>query len=199
MIQMKKLNKSFWEDRYHENKIGWDIGYISPPIKAYIDQLVNKDLKILIPGAGNSHEAEYLWKKGFKNVFVLDIANQPLNNLKTRLPKFPEEQLINQDFFELNDTFDLIIEQTFFCAIQPNLRENYSTKMAELLKENGKIIGLLFDFKLTNQGPPFGGSKVEYRKLFSSVFKIKTLEKSYNSIKPREDKELFFIFEKNNQ
>jgi len=196
---MKKLNKSFWEGRYHENKIGWDIGYISPPIKAFIDQLTNKDLKILIPGAGNSYEAEYLWKKGFKNVFVLDIANQPLNNLKTRLPKFPEEQLINQDFFELNDTFDLIIEQTFFCAIQPNLRENYSTKMAELLKENGKIIGLLFDFKLTNQGPPFGGSKVEYRKLFSSVFKIKTLEKSYNSIKPREDKELFFIFEKNNQ
>jgi thiopurine S-methyltransferase len=196
---MKTLNKTFWESRYLENSTGWDIGYISPPIKTYIDQLTNKDLKILIPGAGNSYEAEYLWKKGFKNVFIVDIANQPLNNFIKRLPEFPEEQLINKDFFELNDSFDLIIEQTFFCAIQPNLREDYSIKMDEILKKNGKIVGLLFNFELTDEGPPFGGSKTEYINLFSSVFNIKTLEKSYNSIKPREDKELFFIFEKNNQ
>jgi len=193
------MNKTFWESRYSENRTGWDIGYISTSIKTYIDQLTNKDLKILIPGAGNSYEAEYLWKKGFKNVFIVDIARQPLNNFKKRLPIFPEEQLINKDFFELNDSFDLIIEQTFFCAIQPNLREDYSIKMDELLKKNGKIVGLLFNFNLTDEGPPFGGSKAEYINLFSSVFDIKSLEKSYNSIKPREDKELFFIFEKNNQ
>ena len=199
MTQMKTMNKTFWESRYSENRTGWDIGYISTPIKTYIDQLTNKDLKILIPGAGNSYEAEYLWKKGFKNVFIVDIARQPLNNFKKRLPEFQEEQLINKDFFELNDSFDLIIEQTFFCAIQPNLREDYSIKINELLKKNGKIVGLLFNFDLTNEGPPFGGNKTEYINLFSSVFNIKTLEKSYNSIKPREDKELFFIFEKNNQ
>ena len=196
---MTKLNKNFWENRYHENKTGWDIGYISTPIKTYIDQLTKKDLKILIPGAGNSYEAEYLWKKGFKNVFVIDIANQPLSNLKKRLPKFPDKQLINKDFFELKNSFDLIIEQTFFCALEPSLRKSYSNKMKELLKDNGKIVGLLFDFELTKEGPPFGGSKDEYLNLFSPLFKIKTLEKSYNSIKPREDRELFFIFEKNNQ
>lgn len=194
---MKRLNKNFWEQRYRENKTGWDIGYISTPIKKYIDQLTNKDLKILIPGAGNSYEAEYLWEKGFKNVFVIDIAEQPLKNLKNRLPKFPDKQLINIDFFELKDSFDLILEQTFFCALDPSLRKKYSNKMNKLLKKNGKIVGLLFDFELTNEGPPFGGSKNEYFNLFSTLFKIKTLEKSYNSIKPREDRELFFIFEKN--
>ncbi|MCK0180250.1 TPMT family class I SAM-dependent methyltransferase [Flavobacteriaceae bacterium S0862] len=193
---MKKLNKSFWEHRYRENKTGWDLGHVSLPIQTYIDQLTNKDLKILIPGAGNSYEAEYLWEKGFKNVFVLDIANQPLINFKKRVTKFPDKQLINKDFFELKNSFDLIIEQTFFCALQPTLRKNYSNKMNELLKENGKLVGLLFNFELTKEGPPFGGSKTEYLNLFSSVFKIKTLEKSYNSIKPREDIELFFIFEK---
>lgn len=193
---MKKLNKSFWEHRYRENKTGWDLGHVSLPIQTYIDQLTSKDLKILIPGAGNSYEAEYLWKKGFKNVFVLDIANQPLINFKKRVTKFPDKQLINKDFFELKNSFDLIIEQTFFCALQPTLRKNYSNKMNELLKENGKLVGLLFNFELTKEGPPFGGSKTEYLNLFSSVFKIKTLEKSYNSLKPREDIELFFIFEK---
>jgi len=195
---MTKLNKSFWEHRYHENKTGWDIGHVSLPIKTYIDQLTNKGLKILIPGAGNSYEAEYLWKKGYENIFVLDIATQPLINFKKRLTKFPDKQLINKDFFELEDSFDLIIEQTFFCALQPNLRENYSNKIDELLNENGKIVGLLFDFELTNEGPPFGGSKTEYLNLFSSIFNIKTFEKSYNSIKSREHKELFFIFKKNN-
>ena len=67
--------------------------------------------------------------------------------------------------------------------------------MASLLNPKGKLAGLLFDFPLTNEGPPFGGSKTEYTNLFSNSFYLKTLEIAYNSIKPRENKELFFIFE----
>jgi hypothetical protein len=70
--------------------------------------------------------------------------------------------------------------------------------MHEILNPGGKIAGLLFDFPLTEAGPPFGGSETEYRKLFSDTFTIKTLERAHNSIKPRQDRELFFIFEKNN-
>ena len=193
---MNRFDKTFWENRYDNLLTGWDIGYVSTPIKTYIDQLANKDLKILIPGAGNSYEAEYLWKNGFKSVFVLDIAKQPLKNLKNRIPEIPNENLLNQNFFDLEDNFDLIIEQTFFCALEPKLRAQYVRKMRSLLNSNGKLIGLLFDFELTEQGPPFGGNKSEYLTLFSEYFKIKTLNRSYNSIKPREDKELFFIFEK---
>lgn len=91
--------------------------------------------------------------------------------------------------------FDLIIEQTFFCALEPSLRKKYASKIATLLNNNGKIAGLLFNFPLTEVGPPFGGLTEEYKKLFSNKFKIKTLEKAYNSIKPRADKELFFIAE----
>lgn len=90
----------------------------------------------------------------------------------------------------------MIIEQTFFCALNPSLRNKYAKKMNELLHPKGKIIGLLFQFPLTEDGPPFGGSENEYVKLFSNNFKIKTLETAYNSIKPREGRELFFIFEK---
>ncbi|MCB0462261.1 MAG: methyltransferase domain-containing protein [Flavobacteriaceae bacterium] len=196
---MTILNKAFWEHKYLENKTGWDIGGVSTPLKNYIDQLTNKDLKILIPGGGNSYEAEYLWNIGFKSVYVVDIANQPLKNLKQRLPDIPNKQLLNKDFFDLDNSFDLIIEQTFFCALQPSLREKYVHKTHELLKLNGKIAGLLFDFELTDEGPPFGGSKTEYINLFTPTFNIKILERSYNSIKPRQGKELFFIFEKNNQ
>lgn len=195
-MKNNNITLNFWEDRYTKNETGWDIGHISTPIKNYIDQLTNFNLKILIPGAGNSYEAEYLWKKGFKNVYLLDITKVPLANFKTRVPDFPEEQIIHSDFFKLNDAFDLVIEQTFFCAINPNLRNDYAHKMNEIIKNNGKLVGLFFDFELTQQGPPFGGCKTEYINTFSKYFKIKTLKTALNSIKSRHNKELFFIFEK---
>lgn len=189
------MNSEYWENRYKKSEIGWDAGKITTPLKEYIDQLTSKDLKILIPGAGNGYEFDYLINKGFKNVFVVDLAPTPLKNIENRNPEF-KNNLILSDFFELNETFDLIIEQTFFCALNPSLRSSYVTKTAELLNTNGKIVGLLFDFPLTEVGPPFGGSIKEYTTLFSKTFKLKTLEKAYNSIKPRANKELFFIFDK---
>ncbi|WP_353889059.1 methyltransferase domain-containing protein [uncultured Flavobacterium sp.] len=186
---------NYWEERYQNNEIGWDVGAITTPLKDYIDQITDKSIRILIPGAGNGYEFDYLIKKGFFNVYVVDIAASPLKNIAERNPDF-EGNLIHSDFFKINETFDLVIEQTFFCAIPPSMRAEYMTKMHQLLNKNGKIVGLLFDFPLSNEGPPFGGSADEYLNLFSEKFKIKILNKAYNSIKPRQDKELFFIFEK---
>lgn len=190
------LNRDFWENRYATSQTGWDIGAVSTPIKSYIDQLENINLTILIPGAGNAYEAEYLFKNGFKSVTVIDIAGKPLQNLKVRVTEFPKNQLIQTDFFDFDGQFDLIIEQTFFCALHPSLREKYVLKMNQLLKSKGKIVGLLFDFKLTEDGPPFGGSFDEYQSLFEPFFTVKKMERCHNSIPPRQGNELFFIFEK---
>lgn len=78
------------------------------------------------------------------------------------------------------------------------MRSEYAQKMFDLLKSKGKLVGVLFDFPLTNDGPPFGGSLEEYHNLFSKTFDIKTLSRCYNSIKPRKERELFIIFEKKN-
>ena len=45
MIVMTTLNKEYWENRYKSDTANWDIGHISTPIKEYIDQLENKDIK----------------------------------------------------------------------------------------------------------------------------------------------------------
>ncbi len=190
------MNREFWSQRYKENNTGWDIGYVSTPIKEYIDQLRDPEIKILIPGAGNSHEAEYLFNKGFKNVFIVDIAPEPLENFKSRNPKFPENQILNKDFFELSGKYDLILEQTFFCAIPITERLNYAEKSHDLLKDNGKIAGVFFNFDLKENGPPFGGSKEEYLMYFRPYFGIDILEPCRNSIKPRQGNELFFKFRK---
>ncbi|WP_233900158.1 methyltransferase domain-containing protein [Tenacibaculum piscium] len=190
------LSEFFWDNKYLNNKIGWDLGEISPPLKMYFDQLKNKELKILIPGGGNSYEAEYLFNNGFKNVFVVDLSKTALENIKKRVPSFPKEQLILGDFFDLNITFDLVIEQTFFCALNPNLRLNYAKKMNDLLTEKGKLVGLLFDAILNDNHPPFGGNKKEYITYFKPYFRFNVLEKCYNSYHNRQAMELFMIFQK---
>mgnify|MGYP001112649193 CR=1 FL=1 len=194
---MKKNNKAFWEGRYLEGRTGWDIGQPAPALIEYAGQLPEKSLPILMPGAGRGYEAEYLFREGFSNLTVIDIAHAPLQALRERVPDFPEHQLVEMDFFAYEGgPFDLVLEHTFFCALPPGMRPAYAEKMADLLRPGGKLAGLLFDFPLTDEGPPFGGSEAEYRKLFSPYFYLHTLERASNSIPPRAGKELFFIFEK---
>ncbi|AXT53459.1 methyltransferase domain-containing protein [Aquimarina sp. BL5] len=192
-----KLDAHFWSNKYKLHQTGWDIGYASPPIISYFNQLDNKDLKILIPGCGNAYEAILLFEMGFKNLYILDFVKETLNKFEEKQPNFPKSQILYEDFFSVQDQFDIIIEQTFFCALLPDQRKAYVSKMKSLLKPNGKLVGLFFENDFEKTGPPFGGNKKEYLALFSSSFKIKKLEKCYNSIPPRMDNELFFIFENN--
>ena len=40
---------------------------------------------------------EYLFKNGFENTWICDIAKEPIRNLEERLPEFPEHQFHIQD------------------------------------------------------------------------------------------------------
>ncbi len=190
MSKKLDLNAAYWQDRYRSSDTGWDLGVVSPPLKAYIDRLEDKELRILIPGAGNAYEAEYLFRLGFKHVHVIDFAVEPLVGLKNRCPQFPESQLHVGDFFELEGQFDLILEQTLFCAIDPILREDYARKSAALLSDNGQLCGLLFN-RFFDAGPPFGGKKEEYEVLFAPYFSSIQMEECVNSIPARTGSELF--------
>lgn len=194
------LENKFWSNRYQEGRTGWDIGYPSTPLKTYIDQLENKEIRILIPGAGNAYEAEYLIEKGFKNVFILDISKNPLEAFQQRVPHFPADHLINENFFTHEGEYDLIFEQTFFCSFPPlkNNRILYADTMARLLAPQGKLVGVWFDIPLKGDlvKRPFGGTKEEYLSYLKPHFEVVVFEKCYNSIEARRENELFGILKK---
>lgn len=190
-----EFNKDYWTERYKNNQTGWDIGYASPALVEYA-QTLPKENKILIPGAGNGYEAIELWQKGFSQVTVLDISEVPLQNIKKRCPDFPESQLILRDFFEHGKKYDCILEQTFFCALNPVLRPDYAKKIHSLLEEKGILAGVLFNCQFENPGPPFGGNSSEYKKVFADYFEFLHFEPCHNSINPRSGKELFIEFRK---
>lgn len=187
------MEKEFWQNRYETQETGWDINGFSTPLVKYIEQIENKKAKILIPGNGMSHDAMFAYSHGYENVFVCDWVEKAKEEFFNRFPKFPENQFILGDFFKIEDSYDYILEQTFFCALHPNNRLKYLQKVHELLHEGGCFAGVLFDHPFSQDGPPFGGDIDLYRKLFAQHFEIDKIEKCYNSIKPREDRELFFI------
>jgi SAM-dependent methyltransferase len=131
--------------------------------------------------------------KGFTSITLIDISEVLMDQLNK---KFGDRlRLITGDFFDLSGEFDLIMEQTFFCALAPSLRQEYVEKMYSLLRPGGKLAGLLFDRDFPD-GPPFGGSREEYQRLLEKRFNILTLAPCHNSIRPRMGTELFFIVEK---
>ncbi|MEO6550333.1 MAG: methyltransferase [Ferruginibacter sp.] len=187
-----ELNSDWWNNRYTDQSTTWDAGSITTPLEEYIDQLTNKQIKVLIPGCGNSYEAAYLLKKGFPLISMLDISSVLCDLLQQKFAAVPGTRvnIICDDFFNHKGTYDLIIEQTFFCALNPDKRISYIEKMHNLLMPGGKLIGLLFDRDFVD-GPPFGGSIEEYKSLFGNKFLINKMEPCYNSIPQRSGTELF--------
>lgn len=186
-----ELNANFWQERYTSGNTGWDLGTVSRPLQAYFDQLGNKDLYILIPGGGRSYEAEYLHRQGFRQVHVVDFSGAPFADLLDRCPDFPRDHLHVGDFFGHAGRYDLIVEQTFFCALHPSLRPRYVQHMFNLLAPGGKLVGVLFDTPLFTDQPPYGGNAADYRELFSPLFPSISLERCYNSITPRAGREVW--------
>ena len=79
-IPKNKFDKNFWKTKYNNDDTGWNIGYTSMSIKTYIYQLTDKALKIVIPGAYNSYDDEYLHFNGLRIVYVLYNSSDTLQN-----------------------------------------------------------------------------------------------------------------------
>lgn len=181
----------YWENRYKQGQDGWDIAGPAPALIDFVLEHINPQQSILIPGAGRAYEAEKLFQLGYTNLWVMDFAPQALRDFSLRFPHFPSHQLLESDFFKHTVQYDCILEQTFFCAINPDWRPEYVQKIHQLLKPKGHFAGLLFNRNF-DQSPPFGGNLNEYQALFSQAnWKKMSLEPCQKSIAPRLGTELF--------
>lgn len=190
-VSMQILNPKYWDSRYKNEETGWDIGYANPAIVSYFESVADTNASILIPGCGNAYEGEALHKMGFENLTLLDYASQSKQNFLSRVPSFDPNRFVVGDFFEHQGQYDYVVEQTFFCALDPTLRLQYTEHMSNLLKPEGTLVGLLFNIPLFDDHPPFGGKEEEYRSLFAERFKIAQMTKASQSIPARRENELF--------
>jgi protein-L-isoaspartate O-methyltransferase len=145
-----------WENRYQEERTGWDRGTASPNLLYWIESKMLKPCRILIPSCGNGYEALVLAEHGF-DVTAIDIAPTPIKNLKNILQANQlTAKIIQADFFtwKPEKTFDAIYEQTSLCALNPEQWQDYEQCLYSWLKPNGKLFA---QFMQTDQdsGPPF--------------------------------------------
>ena len=199
---MNEVNHSqFWEDIYLENDTGWDLKGVTPFFDSISNDLIQG--KVCILGCGRGYDAIMFAEKGF-DVTAVDFAPTPISELnKLAIQKSVIITTVQDDIFSLvekfPDTFDYVIEQTCFCAIDPNRRKEYEILVRTILKPGGKLVGLWFPLDKSQKegGPPFGTTIYEVKSIFNSGWKIEKANFPSQSVEPRKGREKLIIFKKN--
>ncbi len=197
--EAKDYKPEDWQRHYEENDIRWDLGQVAPPfVKLWEDGKLPLG-KVLIPGCGRGHEAVFLAEKEF-DVTAVDFADGAVSYLKNILQERNlAARVLRRDFFSLDDShnevYDLMIEQTFFCAISPRQRQDYVAKVARILKPGGMLAGLFYHTG-EEGGPPYNTTREDIETHFSKSFQILELDKTLLSAEKRKDKEWLGILKK---
>ncbi|HBP11328.1 MAG TPA: thiopurine S-methyltransferase [Nitrospina sp.] len=188
-----------WQRHYEENDLGWDLGQVAPPfVKLWQEEKLPLG-KVLVPGCGRGHEVVFMAENGF-DVTAIDFSSGAVTYLKNALKKRNlEGRILHQDFFSLDEShegvYDLVLEQTFFCAISPKQRRDYVLNVSRILKPGGILVGLFYHTD-EQGGPPYNTTREDIEMHFSKKFEIQELDKTFLSAEQRKDKEWLGILKK---
>ncbi|MHB8422268.1 MAG: methyltransferase domain-containing protein [Leptospirales bacterium] len=187
-------DRSFWNQRYLDRNTGWDLGQVAPPFIRLVESgAMSAGEKVLIPGAGRCHDGIYLAQKGLK-VTCVDFAAEAVREAREAASRAGVAlTVIEEDFFNLDPLvlgqFDILIEHTCFCAIDPFMRGAYVEKAYQMIRPGGMLIGLFYAHGREG-GPPWTTSEEEVRTLFGKRFDLLDLAISDCSIDSRKGEEL---------
>jgi len=192
----------YWENSYNAGEMAWDLGEPTPIFKKWIHSQ-KKPLSICILGAGNGWDALYFAEKGHA-VTAIDFADSAIRNMTDSAKKKKLDiNILNEDIFNLEKLydakFDIVLEYTCYCAIDPKKRKKYIQIVNKLLKVSGKFVGIFFpvDKEFDRNGPPFGVDINATISMFSKYFTLIKNEIPTLSVERRKGREVFVIFMKN--
>jgi len=191
---------TYWESIYLEDDAGWDLNGVTPVFHHLSNSL--EVGSVCIVGCGRGYDAVHFAKKGFQ-VTAVDFAPTAIADV-SRLAREESVMLstVQDDIFELpnvfQEEFDYVIEQTCFCAIQPERRKEYESMVKSILKPDGRLVGLWFPLDKTMEegGPPWGTTIHEVKSIFNQGWNIEKEEFPDQSVEPRKGREKLIIFKK---
>ena len=195
----KEYSREDWQGHYESNDLGWDLGQVAPPFVKLLEEGKLPVGNVLVPGCGRGHEVVFLAENGFE-VTAIDFSRGAVTYLERALEERNlSSRVLHQDFFGLdhshNGIYDLILEQTFFCAISPRKRQDYVRNVTRLLKSGGVLVGLFYHTGKEG-GPPYNTTREDIERNFSKNFEIQELDKTSLSHEQRKDKEWLGILKK---
>lgn len=190
----------FWDDRYQKQNTPWDLDGPTPVLESLVREFPQG--KVCIIGAGNGHDALLFAKHGF-GVTALDFAPHPMEKLISKAGELhlPLNGSV-ADLFklppQLRQSFDLVIEHTLYCAINPARRLEYEAAVYSLLRPEGILAGVWFPIgkKLEQGGPPWGIDVQGVHQVFSGRWDLLRDELPDQPHPGRENRERVMVFRK---
>lgn len=169
------MTREYWESRYRTNDMPWEKGAPSPGLVDFLAE--NPGLPrgtVCVPGCGTGHDALTWARAGFQS-YGFDLAPSAV-----RLSRERAQAVGVEAHFEITDflrakppfLFDWVFEHTLFCAIQPSERDDYVRAVLRWLKPNGQYLAVNYLIP-DEDGPPFGTTREECVKRFSSHFNLR--------------------------
>jgi SAM-dependent methyltransferase len=179
----------FWANRYREGDAAWDLGGPCPVFVTFLDSgRAPPAGRVAFPGCGRGHDLRMFLERGY-DATGFDFAIEPAG--------LPIERL---DVFDLGarypEEFDMIVEYTCYCAIDPARRGEYATSLRAALKPGGLLVALLFPMGDRPDGPPFGVDESEIAGVLAAGLELVSVESPDNSVENRLGRERFVLARK---
>jgi SAM-dependent methyltransferase len=124
----------------------FDTAGISLPLKAELarrNHAPRAGMRALVPGCGRAYDALALAEHGFESVVAIDLSPAACEEAKLEIKSAAKADRLDVrcgDFFALDPgagTYDLIWDNTFLCALEPQVREKWAAQMKALIAPGG--------------------------------------------------------------
>ncbi len=186
-------NSEYWQRRYCEQQDGWDLGKPAPPLAFFFESahMPMAPARAVVPGCGRGYEVLRLAKLGYHAVGV-DFADAAIDAARgaAETQQFETATFVHTDFFhfaaqpENQESFDIAVEHTCYCAIDPKRRDAYLDALLRIMRPGGLFVGLFWACGLAG-GPPFTTDRAELENRFLSKLIDGGIEEARDSVSPR--------------
>ncbi len=185
--------QDFWSDFYKTKETPWDLDGPSPVLKHALLQLKLPRQRILVLGAGKGHDAVELARAGHV-VTAVDFSPDAFEAYKSKYGnKVSDLKYLIADAFqpptEFTQSFDVVFDHTFFCAVEPKRRKEVVNLWKRALQPRGHLLAVFFLMD-KDEGPPFGATEWELHQLIKKDFEPLYWTRSNVSIPTRANREL---------
>ncbi len=168
------MSQDYWEQRYRTGDMPWEKGAPSPGLVDFL--AAHPELArgtVCVPGCGTGHDVREWARAGF-TAFGFDLAPSAVRMAMERTQAAGLSATVQAADFLRDEPplrFDWIFEHTLFCAIEPVERENCVDAVLRWLKPEGQYLAVNYLIP-DKEGPPFGTTREEVWRLFSSDFDL---------------------------
>jgi SAM-dependent methyltransferase len=181
----------FWETLYREQRDHWELGRAAPPLARWFAAHSPAGRRALVLGCGRGHEARLLARAGAQVVGLYLAEDAVAAARALAAAEGVAVEFRRGDLFALpasGERWDLAVEHTCLCAIDPARRAEYVAVVAGALAPGGEWIGLFWSHGRAG-GPPFSVSDEELRALLAPHFEIVHTEIPRDSVALRAGEE----------